>query len=368
MPTPFAHFDRDSSSWRTCQVSLLEDSGECCTTWPKQGTWDLGFAYELRTWGLRTDENDSSSLLPTPMAFESTPTDDFIEEVRENMGDPFKRMYLPGRKYHTQRTLSRMVPALLPTPGSNDSTGAEGPTRDARREEGRTGGPSLRDLPHLLPTPTTSDGQGATPNRRAKQGHGQYLNDLKYLLPTPTVQDGENTAGPSQFDRNTPPLNAVATTLLPTPMANPDNPGSGGELRAALTHGPGRRNETGIDTMGRPNEGRPSKLLPTPTNQASKHGATRDLTANGHGFNLWDLPHLLEDERLLPTPQAADGVGGRMERGAMRNHGKRPSGAKATLPLPTAIELCGELTNRPFASGNDSSDAPHPDQLTIEDG
>lgn len=331
MPTPFAFFDRDSSSWRTCQGSLLEDSGEFCTTWPKQGTWDTGFAYEQPTWAPLTGASESSSLLPTPSAYESTPTNEYVEEVQAHLGDPFKRLYLPGRKWHSQRTLSRMVPALLPTPGANDHTGAEGETRDARREAGATGGPSLRDLPKMLPTPTGRDHKGR--NQR----------DDDSCLPG-------------------------AVNLLPTPMANPDNPGSGGELRAAITHGPGRRNETGTDSMGRPNTGRPAKLFPTPTNQASKHGATRDVTANGHGFNLWDLPHLLDDEaRLLPTPQAADGVGGRMERGAMRNGGKRPSGAKATLPLPTAIELRGELTSRPFASGNESSDDRPHDQLTIGD-
>lgn len=39
------------------------------------------------------------------------------------------------------------------------------------------------------------------------------------LLPTPTVQDGANCAGPSQFERNSLPLNVVAT-LLPTPSAS----------------------------------------------------------------------------------------------------------------------------------------------------
>ena len=36
------------------------------------------------------------------------------------------------------------------------------------------------------------------------------------LLPTPTMQDGENTAGPSQLNRNSLPLNTLVT-LLPTP-------------------------------------------------------------------------------------------------------------------------------------------------------
>ncbi len=345
-PTPFAYYDRDTSSWRTCQGSLLEDSGEFCTTWPKQGTWDAGFAYELPTSGLPIFASGYSSLLPTPQAAdgtggrversaaangwrrpsgskaskplgtavallptpqssESTPTDEFLEEVGQHLGDPHTRLYLPGRKWHVQRTLSRIAPALLPTPGANDSTGAEGETRQARQEEGVTGGPSLRDLPHLLPTP----------------------------------------------------------------VANPDNPGAGGELRAALTHGPERRNETGIDTMGRPNTGRPSrllptptaedgergqnadaarkgpslrgavnqqllptptvqdgentagpsqlerntpplntvvtKLLPTPTAQAAKHGETEDVTANGHGFNLWDVPHQLPTGGSTPVPSSS---------------------------------------------------------------
>ncbi len=41
-------------------------------------------------------------------------------------------------------------------------------------------------------------------------------------------------------------------------------------------------------------------VLPTPTSQAAKHGATPDTTANAYGKNLWDLPH------LLPTPTAVD--------------------------------------------------------------
>jgi hypothetical protein len=32
---------------------------------------------------------------------------------------------------------------------------------------------------------------------------------MSYLIPTPTGQDRENNGGPSQYDRNTPPLNAI---------------------------------------------------------------------------------------------------------------------------------------------------------------
>ena len=33
---------------------------------------------------------------------------------------------------------------------------------------------------------------------------------VKWRLPTPTVQDAENNGGPSQANRNTPPLNSGA--------------------------------------------------------------------------------------------------------------------------------------------------------------
>jgi hypothetical protein len=35
-PVSFASFDPDTSSWRTSQLSLLEDSGEFSETWPRR--------------------------------------------------------------------------------------------------------------------------------------------------------------------------------------------------------------------------------------------------------------------------------------------------------------------------------------------
>jgi len=40
-----------------------------------------------------------------------------------------------------------------------------------------------------------------------------------------------------------------------------------------------------------------ARMLPTPTAQAAKHGATPDIHANRYGHNLWDLPHLLPGGR-----------------------------------------------------------------------
>lgn len=86
------------------------------------------------------------------------------------------------------------------------------------------------------------------------------------LFPTPTTQDAFNAGGGAQMDRKTPPLNAVARKLLPTPVVT-DSYGSrrstarteewksnaGTTLTDALWESAGRT----TDTKG--------KLLPTPT-------------------------------------------------------------------------------------------------------
>lgn len=137
-PTPiaFAYFDRDSCSWKTCQGSLLEASGESCTTWPKRGMWDAGFAYELPTSARRTAASESSSSLDGPM---------------------------------------------LPTPVAGDALGARNATANRRPDStGHPGEtlldalwllhrPDLAELGRLLPTPAARDGENAS-----EQGFRHY--------------------------------------------------------------------------------------------------------------------------------------------------------------------------------------------------
>lgn len=60
--------------------------------------------------------------------------------------------------------------------------------------------------------------------------------DSEFLsLPTPTTQDGKNTAGPSQFDRNTKPLNVEAVILMRTPQVDDSkNTGHNQDRRSTL--------------------------------------------------------------------------------------------------------------------------------------
>lgn len=113
------------------------------------------------------------------------------------------------------------------------------------------------------------------------------------LLPTPTTQDGSNCAGPSQFERNSQPLNMVAT-LLPTPSAAD---GLGGHLSRSGDRG---------DELLLPGIARAygnGELLPTPA--ASRSGRNQSPSP-GAAIR----PSLDSITSLLPTPAAADGQRG----------------------------------------------------------
>jgi hypothetical protein len=60
-----ANFDLATSSWRTSQLSLLEDSGEFSGTWPRSGMTLNGVAYLLQPLALLTAAT-GSGLWPTP--------------------------------------------------------------------------------------------------------------------------------------------------------------------------------------------------------------------------------------------------------------------------------------------------------------
>lgn len=93
----------------------------------------------------------------------------------------------------------------------------------------------------VLPTPVVNDmGAGKTVEKwdawtaeqrekhRNGNGHGKSLSiEVQRLLPMPTAQDGANNAGPSQWNRNSDPLNVVAAKLGGETMPTPSPDGSG---------------------------------------------------------------------------------------------------------------------------------------------
>jgi len=66
-PAWLASYDRNTSSWKMSQHSLVEGLDEFSETWPRSGMMRNGIAYQLPPLALRTDGIESGSW-PTPRA------------------------------------------------------------------------------------------------------------------------------------------------------------------------------------------------------------------------------------------------------------------------------------------------------------
>lgn len=66
-----AKYDPDTSSWKTPQLSLFEDSTPCSVTWPRWGTMRAGECWARSTPARLTSES-ASGLWPTPAASAAT--------------------------------------------------------------------------------------------------------------------------------------------------------------------------------------------------------------------------------------------------------------------------------------------------------
>jgi hypothetical protein len=103
-PDSFANFDRDTSSWRTSQLSLLEDSGVFSETWPRAGMTRNGTAFRLRPLAPLTG-GTGSGLLPTPtVVAERLPTPTAGDAKSARNATAGRRD--PDSKHHAGTTLS----------------------------------------------------------------------------------------------------------------------------------------------------------------------------------------------------------------------------------------------------------------------
>lgn len=210
-------------------------------------------------------------------------------------------------------------------PGEPERVGRGRPDNDGREAEPVA----------LLPTPQANLGEhnranGQDPAVRRAQGRQVSLADVtRYeLLPTPTTQDAANTAGPSQLDRNTPPLNTVVT-LLPTPSAGNFNDGEDPvqweERRQRVKETAGNGNGMGMPL------GVAVQLLPTPRATDGEKGGPNQRGSSGD-LMLPSAVAMLPTPRatrggsstetvdlLLPTPSVADATGGHERSGGNRS-------------------------------------------------
>jgi hypothetical protein len=160
----WAFWDRDTSLWKMSQACLPlttdTPSVRSSVTWPTSGMTVNGRCYPLPTLARPISES-ASGLWPTPSSQESQPTQEFIDEVRSSQKDTHERLYLPGRKWHTQRTLSRVV-HTWPTPTARDhKDGSYCPNVEVNGLLGRAVWPTPRANSAMAATIT----EGADPDR-----------------------------------------------------------------------------------------------------------------------------------------------------------------------------------------------------------
>ena len=144
----FAYYDRDTSSWKTCQQSFLEDLESFSETWPRQGITVNGVAYQRHILEPVTKEIDGGQFvtLPTPLASD------------------------PERKAKFKQGGTPLLGDLLPTPRA---TSAITENLKTVKRRGRNKG-NLEEVIALLPTPTARDykdsGEKVNYKKAAKKG------------------------------------------------------------------------------------------------------------------------------------------------------------------------------------------------------
>jgi len=106
---PFAHYDPDSSCWRTSEATFPWGSDEFSETWPKRGSMRNGVCYERQMSAHPTDGHESS-LLPTPTANQPGGSAEQMLARKAKMADGPRSTV----------TDLRMVLELLPTPTARD--------------------------------------------------------------------------------------------------------------------------------------------------------------------------------------------------------------------------------------------------------
>ena len=221
-----ASYDPATSSWRTWQRCLLGGWEPFSATFPRSGMTRSGTLFQLQPLVRRTDESGSGLWLGTPSAG---------AEHGSARSERFRKGRAP-----TPTEFVRMYPTA-----SASGMPCEGSVRLARQrwldgdctleEANAIAGRDVRDkqgkVPAMWPTPRTTDvqaGRGCVqignglyrPSKALSAGRlvgGAKLADAVQMLPTPTAQDASNNGGPSQYHRNSLPLNAVAGgSLNPT--------------------------------------------------------------------------------------------------------------------------------------------------------
>lgn len=228
----FAKWDPESCSWRTSQVSLLEEALiPFSDRWPRSGSMRSGMCFQPEKSGRRTSASGFSSW-PTPRACEGDKWSagkqrkDSLTQVSKGWPTP-RAIEANGGDYQNQKgggslpTLTgaarlRHTPRAIygehngitdpkhltgqalswPTPNASDVKGASQPAGRRR--------PSDDDLPSAVirywPTPAARDGKGANSAKHLEVGAGrkhldQLPNFVAHNFPLPPPDPSTSTNG-----------------------------------------------------------------------------------------------------------------------------------------------------------------------------
>lgn len=176
-PDSFATFDPATSSWKTSQLSLLEEWAEFSQTWPRAGMTRSGTAYPLRPLAPLTD-GTGSGLLPTP-------------DTGTSPNGHGRRGGKAGNGRQSGASLDAMAKhGTWPTP---HGICAPGPRRPG--PSGNELGRAVNEAERQWPTPKASDGsRDSGQATRWGPGNSQRSN-LKDALRYRQTEAGEPTTG-----------------------------------------------------------------------------------------------------------------------------------------------------------------------------
>lgn len=134
-----AMFDPVSCSWKTAQLSLLEDSEQCSVTWPRSGMTVDGLCWALPMSGRRTSGTDSG-WWPTPCATDTSNRKPGDSIHISASGLP---KYVAANGEKSQMRLSQAV-RMWPTPTCQDEKNNGAPSqmeRNTKPLNAEIGGP-----------------------------------------------------------------------------------------------------------------------------------------------------------------------------------------------------------------------------------
>jgi hypothetical protein len=181
-----ASYDPATSSWRTSQRSLLEEWEPFSETFPRSGMTRSGTLFQLQPLVRRTDETESG-LLPTPTA--SNGADE------KSHARTWSATYASLHNFASGKGKQLPHWKMYPTPSASGMP-CDGTVRLARQR--------------WMDGDCTLEEANAIAGRDVRDKQGK----VPAMWPTPTTQDASNNGGPSQYQRNSLPLNAAAGGAL----------------------------------------------------------------------------------------------------------------------------------------------------------